>query len=96
MAVTTKLSEEANALLEIYLGWKRARLERIDKEDAVAQFVCAGVRTAIPGDVLNMLTQDTPLAETRPARVRKTTARRHSTLSSKTKKIPSPARQALN
>jgi len=96
MAVTTKLSEEANALLEIYLGWKRARLERIDKEDAVAAFVCAGVRTAIPADVLDLLVQDTPLAPPRSVRTRKSTARRSASLPPSTKRILSPARQTLN
>jgi hypothetical protein len=70
MAVTTKLSDEANALLEIYLGWRRARLERIDKEDAVAEFVSAGVRAAMPLEVLDLLTKDTPLIQARPIRIR--------------------------
>ena len=96
MAVTTKLSEEANALLEIYLGWKRARLERIDKEDAVAAFVCAGVRTAIPADILDLLVQGTPLAQPRSVRSRRSTVRRNARFTTPTKRIPSPARQTLN
>jgi len=75
MAVTTKLSDEANALLEIYLGWKRARLERIDKEDAVADFVSAGVRTAMPVEILNLLIKDTPLSQAQPVRIRRNHAR---------------------
>ena len=55
MAVTTKLSDEANALVEIYLGWRRAKLQRIDKEDAVSAFVTEGVRAALPPQVLELL-----------------------------------------
>lgn len=55
MAVTTKLSDEANALVEIYLGWRRAQRQRIDKGEAVSAFVSAGVRAAVPPDVLAML-----------------------------------------
>lgn len=52
MAVTTKLTDEANAMLEFYLGYKRMNGQRVDKEDAVAQFVAEGVRKHVPADDL--------------------------------------------
>ncbi len=52
VAVTTKLTDEANELLEFYLGYKRMTGERLDKEDAVAQFVVEGVRRHVPADTL--------------------------------------------
>jgi hypothetical protein len=55
MAVTTRLNDEANALMEIYLGWMRAQKHRIDKGDAVSEFVSAGVRAAVPEHVLTVL-----------------------------------------
>ena len=55
MAVTTKLSDEANALMEIYLGWMRSQHQRVDKGHAVSAFVTAGVRASVPADVLNVL-----------------------------------------
>lgn len=55
MAVTTRLNDEANALMEIYLGWMRANKQRIDKGDAVSKFVAAGVRAAVPEQVLTVL-----------------------------------------
>jgi hypothetical protein len=52
MAVTTKLQDEANDLLEFYLGHKRMKGERVNKEDAVAAFVTQGIRSALPKSVI--------------------------------------------
>lgn len=60
MAVTVKISDDANALLEAYLGWKRLQdagksAERINKEDVASESVKWFVVENMPNALLKQL-----------------------------------------
>lgn len=68
MATTARIKEDANALLEFYIGYKRMNGERIKKEDVVAQFITQGIRAALPPEALALFAKGISAKPLRKAR----------------------------
>lgn len=60
MSTTAKLQTNANALLDLFIGYQRAQGKRVKKEDAIAEFIEKGVRAALPPEVLTVLGKSKP------------------------------------
>ena len=55
---TVKVHDEANDLLEFYLGYLRMSGQRVNKEETASDLISTGIKLALPQNVLALFGKD--------------------------------------